>query len=1421
MINYNLNKILSLTGAKPVAMPSVIAVAISIALGTMSSATFAQATDSNPTDSLTQLQARVVQGPDTDADGIADLFDLDDDNDGIPDVIEGGVDEDGNGLADASSTDTDSDGTPDVYDLDSDNDGILDNMEARLDRAAVIALDLNPNGAIDISFPVGQNGIPDVIETSPDSGVLIYTVPDTDNDGILDFRDRDSDNDGIYDVVEAGGVDNDTDGRTDGFYDSDGKGVDDTVQATALPLFDTDGDGVLDFRDTDSDNDTVPDRVEAGSNPSQPTDTDADGAGDYRESDSDGDGVGDRTEVGPNPDAPLDSDSNGTPDYQDPSVITDNGNGGTGGGDNGSNEPNPPANDDPIPADYDGDGVPNSIDLDDDNDSVLDSEEGLIDANADGIPDAGSRDSDSDGTPDGLDLDTDNDGILDVFEARLPANEVAQLDPLGDGVIDSTASVNPVSANGVVDSIETAVDSGIIYTPLLDTDSDGTPNFMDTDSDADGIADIVEAGGEDDDYDGRVDYFEDIDNRGVDDKLQASMLPIFDTDNDGVRDYLDLDSDNDTLPDSVESGGFFVWPTDSDQDGADDYRETDSDNDGVSDTIEAGPNPLNPIDTNDDELPDYQDSSMQFGGTGNGGNTDVPGTDDTDGDGVINSQDADDDNDGITDVIEGTGDNDSDGVPNYLDRDSDNDGVLDSRETAVDTDSDGVPDYLDLDSDNDGAYDALEAGRDAVANTGRLASSASVDSFGLAQGASDARLDTDSDGVVDMLDLDSDNDSLLDVIEQGYPRADVNGRITPFVDQNGDGADDTMTTNGSTLRDTDGDRVPDIRDLDSDQDGLSDLLEMAGPSMDQDNSGTVDNFVDANGDGWDDNVSANPTPLTDTDNDGNPNSTDLDSDNDGVGDLTEAGGTDNNGDNRNDLLNDSDLDGIPDRNDVDFTGGNDVDGDGIDDAHDVDFVNGPDSDGDGVIDSEDPDSDGNGFAGPVNDGNGDGLSQGDPITLPDSNNDGIPDVNQNPAGNSTGVIETGLGGSGFGCSIASVGSASKTDPMIPLLLGGSLMFLAFRLKRRQIARAALVASTAVLASCSTLGIDLDFGRSTATDPDFENRFYVGAGVLMSQLEPNTDNVAGTSVSESESSGASVTLGYDVSNRISVEGHYADLGEATLSPAGTVGYSVAGLSALYYGINDERDRSRRTGLSAYGKLGVGTLQNEVSDVEYRQVNDVHLLAGVGVEYGLDNGLAVRGELTSHETDAKYAQLGLVYRFDSNSSRPSLPPPAPEEDLPAVAMVEFEPMPEPEPLPLDSDFDGVADLIDECPTSLRGTPVKSDGCAVFDGVIEGINFEINSDRLTADALVILEGVAQTLRDFPDVRVTVEAHTDNQGTATSNLQLSKRRAISVSRYLVDQGIAGSRLKPQAFGESNPRTSNATKEGRAANRRVEFSIL
>lgn len=166
--------------------------------------------------------------------------------------------------------------------------------------------------------------------------------------------------------------------------------------------------------------------------------------------------------------------------------------------------------------------------------------------------------------------------------------------------------------------------------------------------------------------------------------------------------------------------------------------------------------------------------------------------------------------------------------------------------------------------------------------------------------------------------------------------------------------------------------------------------------------------------------------------------------------------------------------------------------------------------------------------------------------------------------------------------------------------------------------AASVGSLLVVSGCAS------FER----DRDFDGRLYVGAGGLISQLEPDTDAVDGVDVDESQSAGGSVLLGYDVSNRFSVEGNYAVLGEATLEPEGEVEYNVAGLSALVYALGDAGNRARREGFSVFGRAGIGQLDND-SDVEFEQVNDFNLLLGLGAEYGFGNGLGVRGELVAHD------------------------------------------------------------------------------------------------------------------------------------------------------------------------------------------------
>ena len=74
---------------------------------------------------------------------------------------------------------------------------------------------------------------------------------------------------------------------------------------------------------------------------------------------------------------------------------------------------------------------------------------------------------------------------------------------------------------------------------------------------------------------------------------------------------------------------------------------------------------------------------------------------------------------------------------------------------------------------------------------------------------------------------------------------------------------------------------------------------------------------------------------------------------------------------------------------------------------------------------------------------------------------------------------------------------------------------------------------------------------------------------------------------------------------------------------------------------------------------------------------------------------------------------------------------------------------------------------------------------------------------------------------MRIQIEGHTDNQGDAAYNQQLSQRRAASVARYLVSQGVAPERILKKGFGATKPAESNATEAGRAANRRTECRIL
>jgi len=204
----------------------------------------------------------------------------------------------------------------------------------------------------------------------------------------------------------------------------------------------------------------------------------------------------------------------------------------------------------------------------------------FTDANNDGLDDTVAAtplpvpNSDTDSLPDYLDTDSDQDGLSDVFES-------GGVDADDNGRVDGI-----VGANGLVDSD--------IVTDLLDTDADGTPNYLDLDSDDDGIVDLVESGGVDADGDGRIDLFLDSDGDGIPDTADVSNTGGNDADADSIDDIADVDL----------TGG-----ADINANGIDDAFEADPDGDGRAVAV-AGVITVLP-DADGDGIPDVLDADAE------------------------------------------------------------------------------------------------------------------------------------------------------------------------------------------------------------------------------------------------------------------------------------------------------------------------------------------------------------------------------------------------------------------------------------------------------------------------------------------------------------------------------------------------------------------------------------------------------------------------------------------------------------------------------------------------------------------------------------------------------------------------------------------------------------------------------------------
>ena len=398
-------------------------------------------------------------------------------------------------------------------------------------------------------------------------------------------------------------------------------------------------------------------------------------------------------------------------------------------------------------------------------------------------------------------VDTDGDGVGDIYD----------IDDDNDGIIDTVEGTDDFDNDSYINSLD------------IDADGDGIPDNIEAQS----TAGYILPSGNDTDKNGLDDIYESTPGSG------EGLTPQ-NTDGDSQPDYLDTDSENDNVPDSLEGHDFNhdslpdVLPTgtDSDEDGLDDGYEGSDMNDGfiVNDEIN---NPSTDLpNTDGDEEPDYRDTDDDGDTIAtvdediNGDND--PTNDDTDGDIFRNYLDIDDDNDGILTASEGSNDLDNDGFANYLDIDADGDGLPDNIEgqttvgyilptyvdadenglddaygstgiDPVDTDNDGEADYLDQDSDNDNVPDEIEGH------------------------------DFNHDGVADKSASNSDQDN--DGLDDGFEGSDVNDGFIPndeIMDPNNDLPN---TDKEDDINNVEPDDDVDYRDIDDDNDGIPTIEE--------------------------------------------------------------------------------------------------------------------------------------------------------------------------------------------------------------------------------------------------------------------------------------------------------------------------------------------------------------------------------------------------------------------------------------------------------------------------------------------------------------------------------------------------------------------------------------------------------------------
>jgi len=279
------------------------------------------------------------------------------------------------------------------------------------------------------------------------------------------------------------------------------------------------------------------------------------------------------------------------------------------------------------------------------------------------------------------------------------------------------------------------------------------------------------------------------------------------------------------------------------------------------------------------------------------------------------------------------------------------------------------------------------------------------------------------------------------------------------------------------------------------------------------------------------------------------------------------------------------------------------------------------------------------------------------------------------------------------------------------------------------------------------------------------------------------------------------------------------------------------SLLKASINGVYEYENKTNVSPYVLVGVGyeKVQGEVENVIE---SHAFVQGGVGLQIDIKKGYKARlegkflqilgGNDENHEAIITGGlSIPLTYR---RLVKPKVQPRPPFRPIPPLPVKEIKPIIIQNPPKViysnvnecsikiaapDLDRDGIEDRIDQCPNTPCNFSVDNYGCPIKATL--KINFANNSSEIKLYSLDKVNEFARFLLRNKGSMVSIEGHTDSVGSSSSNLALSHRRAKSVVRALIAQGISSARLNAEGKGESTPIASNKTSEGKAMNRRIE----